>query len=268
MKLSSGAGDFGRLRDGVHRIALGDGDSAFVKVRRDRPADFFLAEARGLAALSQAPVRVPDVLAVWEHGIALEDLGRGRASAHTWVRAGESLAGLHRLPGPSFGFGTHGWCGDSEQDNTPDRDGFRFFAERRLSPQGRRAFDRGLLERADLAGLESIGARLRELLPERRPVLVHGDLWTGNLHACADGEFALIDGGAVHYGWAEGDLAMLTLFGEPPSGFFAAYEAAAGTDGGWRRHAALLNLYHLLNHLNLFGAGYLGDVRAVLAAYS
>jgi fructosamine-3-kinase len=68
----------------------------------------------------------------------------------------------------------------------------------------------------------------------------------------------------VHYGWAEADLAMLTLFGAPPAAFFAAYEEDAGIDAGWRTRAPIYNLYHLLNHLNLFGAGYLDGVRAVL----
>lgn len=268
MKPASPPVEFAGLRDGAHRVAAAGGGRAFVKVRRSLPADFFLAEARGLAALASAPLRVPGVLAVWAHGIALEDLGSGQASVRDWERAGAGVAGLHRIAGAHFGFEARGWCGDGEQDNTPDADGLRFFAERRLLPQGRRAFDAGLLDRDDVGRLESICARLRERLPQRPPVLVHGDLWRGNLHACADGELALIDGGAAHYGWAEADLAMLTLFGEPPAAFFAAYEVAAGIDAGWRGRAALLNLYHLLNHLNLFGASYLGGVRAVLRRYS
>jgi hypothetical protein len=86
--------------------------------------------------------------------------------------------------------------------------------------------------------------------------------------ACADGELALIDAAAVHYGWAEAELAMLTLFGEPPAAFFAAYRDAAGIDDGWRTRAPLYNLYHLLNHLNLFGAGYRGAVREILRRHT
>src|SRR5262249_10947770 len=151
--------------------------------------------------------------------------------------------------------------GDTPQDNRWHNDGCEFFAACRLLPQTRRARDRGLLEAADAANIERLCARLPALLPARPPVLVHGDLWLGNLHSCADGELALIDGGAVHYGWAEGDLAMLVLFGAPPVGFFDTYEAAYGGDGSWRERAAVLNVYHLLNHLNLFGASYLAAVR-------
>lgn len=78
---------------------------------------------------------------------------------------------------------------------------------------------------------------------------MHGDLWTANLHQCADGDLALIDAAAMRYGWAEADLAMLTLFGEPPAALFSAYEAEAGIDSSWRTRAPLYNLYHLLNHL-------------------
>jgi fructosamine-3-kinase len=256
------------LGDGVHRLRLA-GRRAVVKIGRGKPPGFFAAEARGLHALRAAgALRVPAVYAVEDAGIALEDLGAGRADAADWTKAGRDLARLHRCAGTRFGFDADGWCGDHPQDNTPDDDGFRFFAERRLLPQGRMALDRGLLDRADLARLEALCARLPELLPARPPVLVHGDLWRGNLHVCADGELALIDGGAVHYGWAEADLAMLTLFGAPPGEFFVAYESEAGIDSGWRERAALLNLYHLLNHLNLFGGGYLGAARSVLMRYA
>jgi fructosamine-3-kinase len=257
--------DHHRLVDGLHRLQASDGSRLILKLRRSAPPGFFAAEARGLAALSATgTLRVPMVLACCETAISLEDLGHGRPAASDWVRAGRALAVLHGHRYASFGFEHDGWCGDSPQDNTPDQDGHRFFAERRLLPQLRRARSAGLLPSADAQRVERLCARLRDLLPEAAPVLVHGDLWMGNLHACATGELALIDGGAVHRGWAEADLAMLTLFGEPPAGFFAAYEAEAGIGPGWRERAPLFNLYHLLNHLNLFGASYLGAVRAAL----
>ncbi|MGA8278287.1 MAG: fructosamine kinase family protein [Rhodanobacteraceae bacterium] len=257
--------DLAKLSDGIHRVDLVGTGRAFVKIRHGAAAGFFAAEARGLAALSNADaMRVPEVLEVSEDGIALEDLGTGCPAILDWERAGTGLAALHRCAGTRFGFEAPGWCGDGKQDNAWDDDGFHFFAERRLLPQGRRALDAGRIERDDMSRLDAVCKRLRELLPARPAVLVHGDLWLGNLHACANGELALIDGGAVHHGWAESDLAMLTLFGAPPGTFFKAYESAAAVDPDWRQRAPLLNLYHLLNHLNLFGGSYLGAVRTTL----
>lgn len=256
------------LPDGLHRVRRRDGNSAVAKVRHGAPAGFFEAEARGLAALRGArTLRVPDVFAVRAHGILIEDLGSGRPKGDDWERAGAALARMHRHAAESFGFDADGWCGDSPQENTRSIDGYSFFVERRLRAQAERARAGGFLDENDSRHLDRICERLADLVPAAPPVLVHGDLWSANLHACANGELALIDAGAVHYGWAETDLAMLTLFGEPPTNFFAAYEAEAGIDGDWRERAPIYNLYHLINHLNLFGGGYLGSVRAVLRRY-
>jgi fructosamine-3-kinase len=257
-----------RLSDGFHRLRLDDGRAAVAKIRHGVPRGFFAAEARGLDALARtATLRTPEVFAVDERGIVIEDLGAGRAAPADWERAGANLARLHRSAGDTFGFDHDGWCGDSPQDNTRTSDGHAFFADRRLRPQVRRACASGALDAADSARVERICENLRNLVPSMPPVLIHGDLWTANLHACSNGTLALIDAGAVHHGWAEADLAMLTLFGEPPRAFFAAYTTESGGGTSWRERAPLYNLYHLLNHLNLFGAGYLGAVRSVLRRY-
>lgn len=254
-----------RLGDGLHRLRLVDGRRVVAKRRRDAAPGFFAMEAHGLALLRAARgLRVPEVLAVDEAGILLEDLGRGAPSAGDWERAGRALAAQHARHAPRFGLDRDGWCGDGAQANAPAADGWRFFAECRLLPQARRAFDDRRLDAPDLAAIDSLCARLRERVPAQPASLLHGDLWTGNLHACASGELALIDAAAVHYGWAEAELAMLTLFGEPPRAFFDACEEASGMARDWRMRAPLYNLYHLLNHLNLFGGGYLGAVRAAL----
>ena len=257
------------LPDGVHRHTLDDGRPAIVKRRRAAPAGFFAMEAYGLTLLrATKTLRVPDVYAQAGDALVIEDLGRGRAGRAAWERAGRALAQLHRHTAPAFGLDRDGWCGDGAQANTPMADGWRFFAECRLLPQGRRALDSGRLQASDITALERLCRDLPARVPAQPASLVHGDLWAANLHACADGELALLDAAAVHYGWAEADLAMLTLFGEPPATLFAAYQEAAGIDSGWRRRTALYNLYHLLNHLNLFGsAAYLGGVRSVLRAY-
>lgn len=236
-----------------------------MKQRSGAPQRFFDAEARGLQTLRAAnALRVPDVYEVRADAIVLEDLGSGDRAPDFWQRAGAGLAVQHRFRSDRFGFEADGFCGDSPQDNTPDDDGWRFFAERRVLPQLRRARDRGRIEHRDATRIESICAGLRERIPSMPAVLLHGDLWLGNLHTCGDGSPALIDAGAVHYGWAEADLAMLTLFGSPPESFFRAYAAHGALRGDWRERIPLYNLYHLLNHVNLFGSGYLASLRTAI----
>ena len=250
----------------LRRERLADGRRVIVKCRPDAPSDFFAAEARGLATLGNADALcVPEVHAVDTHRIVLEDLGEGERAVDCWLRAGAGLAKQHSIASASFGLDHVGYCGDSPQDNTPDIDGWRFFAERRLLPQARRARNSHLIDARDAAAIEWLCARLHERIPDMPPVLLHGDLWSGNLHVCGDGSPALIDAGAVHHGWAETDLAMLILFGSPPPAFFDAYAEHASMRNDWRERASLYNLYHLLNHVNLFGAAYLAPLRTTLA---
>ena len=265
--------DLEALADGLHRLSHDGGRPLLIKRRRDAPAGFFAAEAHGLDLLAVAGgLRIPEVFDVAQGWLVLEDLASGPPAPGAWTRAGAALAHQHACSGASFGLDRDGWCGDSPQANAPvdvstDEEGHAFFAQRRLLPQVRRARDAGWLEARDTAVVERLCARLPDLVPRQPSALLHGDLWRGNLHVCGDGELALIDAGAVHYGWAEAELAMLTLFGAPPPALFQAYESVADIAPDWRDRAPLYNLYHLLNHLNLFGGGYLAQVRAVLRRY-
>lgn len=256
------------MSTGVIQKVTFRGLAAVVKRWPGAPADYYTAEAAGLATLAGAgALRVPRVLLLAPEQLVLEDLGEAAPKERFWSAAGRGLAEQHAVRNDRFGFKRDGYCGPTPQRNALMDDGWRFFAECRLLPQIRRARDGGRLDAADVESIERVCARLPQLIPQQRPSLLHGDLWLGNLHCCGDGMPALIDAGAVHFGWAEAELAMLTLFGAPPAAFWDAYAQVAAPAHDWRERAPVYNLYHLLNHLNLFGAGYLDKVREVLGRF-
>jgi protein-ribulosamine 3-kinase len=258
----------GCINDG-RALTTSLGPRLFLKSHRGAPPAMFALEAEGLRALGAvdgAP-RVPAPL-LWDEDFLLtEHIDSARSAPDYAAVFGERLARLHAHTAPEFGFDHDNYLGLTPQPNPHLEDGWAFFAEHRLGHQGRLARDAGRLGPASLRRLERLAGRLRELVPPQPASLVHGDLWSGNHLPGPDGQACLIDP-AAHYGWAEADLAMTTLFGRLPEAFYAAYDAARPLRPGWRDRLELYNLYHLLNHLNLFGAGYLGSVEAVLARYS
>lgn len=249
------------------RVELTDGRWIFLKQHTRPPAGFFAAEARGLQALRRnGALRVPEVLGTCEQAIALEWLAPAPKQPNYWEALGQGLAALHRETAPRFGFDADNFCGLTPQFNPWTDDGHAFFADSRLRAQGERARRAGHLAADDLKRLERICDRLKEWIPTQPASLVHGDLWSGNVHTGPAGEPVLIDP-ATHYGWAETDLAMTRLFGGFPERFYEAYAEAGTLDAAWTSRVPLYNLYHLLNHLNLFGRGYLAEVQSVLRRF-
>jgi fructosamine-3-kinase len=183
------------------------------------------------------------------------------------------MAELHRHAPPAprrHGFDDDNFIGATAQPNPWTDDGAAFFSEHRIGFQVRLARDRGLLSAAHAAQADRVRTRLPDLLAPcalEPPALLHGDLWSGNVHARQDGVVCLIDP-AAHYGLREADLAMTRLFGSLPGEFYAAYDEAYPLPSGVAERVAVFNLYHLLNHLNLFGTGYLGQVLTILSRLS
>lgn len=248
-------------------LTLSDGSTLFCKQHVNPPGDFFSAEAAGLHALQEATsLKVPAVIHVGDEYLLLEDLGTGPVAGNFWTTLGEGLAELHSQEQPTFGFTTDNYCGRTPQVNTVIDNGFDFFAQHRLMALGRKAADFNYLSSTDMNNLEFISANLNRWIPVQPPVLIHGDLWSGNVHADKKGQPALIDP-ACYWGWAEAELAMTQLFGGFRQEFYSAYEASSGIDSNWRERAPLYNLYHLLNHLVLFGESYLGQVRNIMRSY-
>jgi protein-ribulosamine 3-kinase len=228
------------------------------------------AEADGLARLAETgAIRVPRVL------------GEGADDSHAWLelerldlcppdaasdaRMGEALARLHAATGTAFGLDRDNANGAAPQPNAPSADWVAFFRERRLG------FQLGLAARNGHVGpIQERGLRLLEALPaffaghHPRPSLLHGDLWGGNRAMLADGTPVVFDP-AVYYGDREADIAMTRLFGGFGPRFYSAYQAAWPVDAGAAARSDLYNLYHVLNHLNIFGGGYRAQAEALIA---
>lgn len=220
-----------------------------------------MAEADGLATLARAgALRVPRVLAcgtsAGEAFLALEWIESVPGDAAAAERLGAGLARQHAVVAPRFGFARDNFIGPTPQVNAWSENWAEFFREQRLRPQFRLA-----AQRADASALQSRREPLLQAVPALlaghapRPALLHGDLWAGNYLVSSRGEPVIFDP-AVYYGDREADLAMTRLFGGFAPDFYRAYRAAAPLPPGWQRRADLYNLYHLLNHANLFGAGY------------
>lgn len=241
--------------------------SLFVKVADDAGGAALAAEAAGLAALaaSQA-VRVPRVLARGNAGrnafLALEWIESRPAGRTAEHRLGERLAAQHRVTAAQFGFAGDNFIGRTPQPNGLLPDWIEFFRERRLRHQLALAAQQSfapLIEQPGARLLEAVGALLAGHRPEAS--LLHGDLWAGNWLASVDEEPVIFDP-AVYYGDREADLAMTRLFGGFGRAFYQAYEAEAPLPAGHAVRAELYNLYHVLNHANLFGGGYARQARA------
>ncbi len=243
------------------RLHLDTGKSLFLKQHTQAPEDMFHSEAVSIAALGKRQaLRVPTVLHVEEDFILLEDLGQSSPRKQYWTDLGEGLAQLHSEKYPQFGFNINNYCGLTPQQNDLAEDGHDFFANLRILKLASQAFDQNQLDREDLSKLEYIAANLARWIPKQPAVLIHGDLWSGNIHCDEEGRPALIDP-ATYWGWAEAELAMTDLFGGFNNDFYGSYAEQTNLDTSWRERAPLYNLYHLLNHLLLFGGSYLGSIR-------
>lgn len=247
---------------------LDDGRRVFVKTNRRHPR-MFACEARGLAWLAEArALRVPAVLAVSGDAdplgfLVLEYLEPGRAADYE-AALGRGLAALHRAGAPAFGHDEDNFLATLEQDNTLADDWPTFYSQRRLDPLLRSAVDAGVAPRSWTGAFERLYTRMAELAgPPEPPARLHGDLWSGNLHADPRGAPVLIDP-AVYGGHREIDLAMLQLFGGPGPRCTAAYDESFPRAPGHADRVPLYQLYPLLAHVNLFGGSYVGSVDTAL----
>lgn len=242
--------------------------SYFLKTNRNTPLDFFECEAEGLRTFNKASgaPRVPQVYLVGTDFLLLEDLRPNGLAPDYWEVLGRQLAKMHGKTQKRFGFKHNNYIGATPQPNERMADGYQFFGEQRLCYLARLVQDKGLLTKKEVMLIEELVMRLPELLPAQPASLLHGDLWSGNVICDHSGQPAIIDP-AAHYGWAEADLAMTTLFGDFDVNFYSAYNEVRPLESGWLDRFPIYNLYHLLNHLYMFGRGYYGQVMQVVSRF-
>lgn len=245
----------------------GDGVDYFVKLNDANALDMFEAEAEGLAEMASADaIRVPRPVTTGVSGassfIVMEhvDLG-GRPDP---ARAGAQLAAMHRRCSDRFGWHRHNTIGSTPQINSQEEDWITFWRQHRLGFQLGLAARRGIGRRAESRG-ERLLTSFEPLFSgyQPQPSLLHGDLWGGNAGADAHGDPVIFDP-ATYYGDRETDLAMTELFGGFGNGFRQGYEAIWPLDGGYGMRKTFYNLYHILNHYNLFGGGYGAQAEAMI----
>jgi protein-ribulosamine 3-kinase len=238
-----------------YRVSI-RGTTRFLKTNSSDYQDAFAAEADGLVALRAAGMRAPEP---FSHGVAaghaylvLEHLDlNGRKD---FAALGRMLATAHRNAGPRFGWHRDNYIGATPQANGWCDEWDEFWMERRMRPQIQLATQKGF--RLSMPSLKLLEGH------KPQPSLLHGDLWSGNAGFTAGGP--VVFDPAVYYGDREADLAMTELFGGFPQEFYRAYGEVWPLDEGYQRRKHLYNLYHLLNHLNLFGGGYLAQVQSTL----
>ena len=240
------------------RIRYGD-TRYFVKLNTASGYDMFAAEAQGLTELRESKtLKIPGPVCVGSNArsawLVMENLTLGGQGSDALL--GEKLADMHRVTRDAFGWDIDNTIGSTPQENAWLDDWIDFWRVRRLRFQldlaARAGAGRGLLSK-----VERLIDEFPALFDGYRPLasLLHGDLWSGNYAFTGTGEPAIFDP-AVYYGDREADIAMTELFGGFGRDFYAAYNNAWSLDAGYPVRKTLYNLYHILNHFNIFGGGY------------
>ncbi|MCB0639957.1 MAG: fructosamine kinase family protein [Lewinella sp.] len=250
-------------------VAEGKQQAWLVKVQGgSQGLDMLTVERAGLEAIgATGAIRTPEVhhCGPWHGGglLVMEYIPTRAARPEDLRRLGEQLAALHQCRAEDFGWDRDNFIGSLPQSNRIQPDWPTFYARERLWPQLTMARQALLLKPTEIPALAAIETLCRDELPDCRPGLLHGDLWSGNYLIAADGTPVLIDP-AVYFGHGEVDLAMSRLFGGFGPGFYEAYEAITPTPPGGDRRNELYQLYYLLVHLNLFGRSYYPAVSRLL----
>lgn len=234
----------------------------------ERYPGMFEKEALGLELLHSAgEVHTPKVIgcesADGQSMLVLEYVESAGENRTYWNDFGTSLARLHKHTCERFGLDHDNYIGSLEQINDYHDNWIDFFINQRLEIQIKMARNKGLMDIGAIKRFEKLYHHLSDFFPEEKPSLIHGDLWSGNYMTNGRGEACIFDP-AVYYGHRLMDIGMSKLFGGFAPAFYDSYNSEFPMENNWRKAVEIANLYPLMVHVNLFGAGYLGSVNDVL----
>ena len=248
-----------------------DQEILFLKINsRNHFPKMFEAEQKGLMLLSDSAFTVPKPKVVGELGdyqfLIMQWIEKGNPSSDFWQQFGRSLAQLHKTESDNFGLDYDNYIGSLQQSNTPHKTWSDFYREERLRPQMQLASKNGLLSHTMSHGFDVLFNRLDEIYPTKKPALVHGDLWSGNMMPALKGNPCIYDP-AVYFGHREMDLAMMALFGGFGEKWVDTYNAVYPLENGWQDRLEISQLYPLMVHVSLFGASYARRVETILQKF-
>lgn len=244
----------------------------FLKCNGTDHPDLFETELKGVELLRQAnAIYIPEPLL---HGrvdntifLLMEFISKGDPQQESWHQLAASLAALHRNTQPLFGLDHSNFIGTLRQSNTTHESWSAFYANERILPLIRQAYDNRQCDKSDTTRAERLCLQLDNLFPNEAPALLHGDLWSGNFLFDRSGAAVIFDP-AVYYGHREMDLGMSLLFGGFDTVFYSFYHEHNPLENGWKERVPLTQLYPLLVHLLLFGGHYHQNVRDILKRYA
>lgn len=243
------------------------GGKYFVKHHKGKFAtNMFQAEALSLTEILNAGFPTPQIILQEGHYLILQWIESGSEIKISWETFGRQLALLHSNVKDSYGFDLDGYIGPVYQNNAKTKLFYEFYITQRMEPLIKSCFDLGLLTQKDLSRFYTLSSKIEGLIPLECPVLIHGDLWSGNYMVDDNSTIYLIDAASsyCHRGF---DLGMMKLFGGFPELLFNEYQNRLAISNELINSLDLFQLYYLLIHLNLFGKGYYQSVSSILMKY-
>jgi protein-ribulosamine 3-kinase len=256
----------------AYRITTHDKTNYFLKYNSAVSNDMFIKEANGLKELIKSKaIRIPEVLEFGKDYILLEYINSGNRKKNFSEEFGQRFANMHKFTLESFGYFEDNYIGSNVQKNIADEqekvDWVSFYFNKRILFQLQLAEKFGSATEELRGGISKLEDRINQIITTGdKPSLLHGDLWSGNYMIDENGSAVLIDP-AVYYGHREADLGMTKLFGGFGAEFYEAYNETFPLEDGYEYRENIYKLYHVLNHLNLFGGGYYSQAMSLIKYY-